>query len=307
MKILVVQDEAVLALLLRRLLERAGHEVRISRDGAQAWFALEEEPIPVVISDWVMPELDGPTLCRRIRSRGYGFYTYVILLTARDGRKDRVEGLRAGVDDFLVKPVDPEELLARLEIARRILEIQSRLERQNDRLRNLATADELTGLKNRREFHRVLEVGFALATRQRIPVSLILLDVDHFKRFNDNFGHPAGDETLQAVAAVLRSHTRPHDTAARYGGEEFALMLIGVGETEACGIAERIRTSVAEQPWPHRPVTVSLGVATVSPGVTTPSALVDCADQALYTAKRRGRNCVVLYDPSLPVEVTAPA
>jgi diguanylate cyclase (GGDEF)-like protein len=216
-----------------------------------------------------------------------------------------MEGLRAGADDFLVKPVDRDELAARLEIAKRILDVQAKLERQNEQLLELATTDELTGLSNRRQFRRSLDLGFALAKRQAIPLSLVLLDVDHFKKFNDEFGHPAGDQTLRDVGAVLKEHCREHDTAARYGGEEFALVLLGAGQPEACDVAERIRSAMVDRAWPHRPVTASFGVATADPGMRDASALVEEADQALYRSKRRGRNCVTPHDHELLTDASS--
>ena len=205
MRILLVEDEEVTAAALRGIVASLGHQVTVVADGTSAWRLLQEEHIPVVLSDWMMPGLDGPSLCRHIRGLGDSPYTYIILLSVRDRRADRMEGLRAGADDFLVKPVEAEELSVRLEIARRILSVQERLERQNARLTELATTDDLTGLVNRREFRRALGLNFALAQRQGLPLSLILFDIDHFKDFNDTFGHPAGDEALRTLAQVVRS------------------------------------------------------------------------------------------------------
>ena len=193
-------------------------------------------------------------------------YTYVVMVTARGGNEDRLEALAAGADDFLAKPFDPRELVARLGIADRLIAMQEELERKNAELRALATTDELTGLKNRRRFFEELETQFALAARRRSPLSLVLLDVDHFKAYNDAFGHPAGDDVLRGVADVLRGVTRGHDTVARHGGEEFAVLLPGTGPEVARGMAERLREAVERRAWPHRPVTASFGVATIDPG-----------------------------------------
>ena len=154
---------------------------------------------PLLISDWMMPLVDGPELCRRIRSAAGDHYTYIILLTSRDRREDRLEGLRAGADDFLIKPPDPDELTVRLEIAERILKVHAQLARQNERLAELAAVDELTGTKNRRRFREDLELLFAQAERLGSPLSLIMLDLDQFKAYNDTFGHPAGDEILRLL------------------------------------------------------------------------------------------------------------
>ena len=223
--------------------------------------------------------MDGLELCRRIRALSGRPYTYFVLVTARGGHEDRLEALAAGADDFLAKPFDTRELVARLEIAHRLLAMQEELERKNAALRALATTDELTGLKNRRRFFEDLESQFALAARQRSPLSLVLLDVDHFKAYNDAFGHPAGDDVLRGVADALRSVTRGHDTVARYGGEEFAVLLPGTGPDVARGMAERLREAIERRAWPHRPVTASFGVATTTPGTGAAQELVDQADR----------------------------
>jgi two-component system chemotaxis response regulator CheY len=198
--------------------------------------------------------------------------------------------VRAGADDFLTKPPDPDELAVRLEIAGRILAVHDQLARQNALLTELASTDELTGVKNRRRFREDLELLFAQADRQGSPLSLILLDIDHFKRYNDAFGHPAGDRVLQQVGATLRSNLRGHDVVARYGGEEFVVLLPATVADAALEVAERLRAAIAGHDWPHRAVTASFGVATSGPGTPVAAALVDQADRALYLAKEAGRN-----------------
>jgi diguanylate cyclase (GGDEF)-like protein len=293
-KILIAEDQAPTALFLRRILERMGHEVTVARDGAEAWRLVEVGDAQLLISDWVMPGLDGLELCRRIRTMERARYLYVILLTSRDRREDKLAGLRAGADDFLFKPPDPDELAVRLEIAGRILDVHDHLALQNRRLAELATTDELTGLKNRRQWRADLESHVSMAIRTGQPLSLILLDVDHFKRYNDTFGHPAGDGLLEALATVLLAEIREHDVAARYGGEEFVILLPATGAEEALVVAERLRSAIAGRPWPHGPVTASLGVATATPrNAAAATSLVDQADEALYCAKRAGRNRVV--------------
>jgi two-component system chemotaxis response regulator CheY len=295
MRILLVEDEPIPALMLRRILEGMGYDVVSAADGMEALRTLESERIPLVISDWMMPGLDGPGLCQRIRARDQGSYTYVILLSVRGNRMDRMEGLCAGADDYLVKPVDKEELAVRLEIARRILDVQAKLQVQNARLLEVATTDELTGLRNRAAFRRALEASFGMAARHRLPLSLVLADVDHFKSYNDAFGHPAGDEALRTVAAVLKSQLRGHDTVARHGGEEFAAVLPGATEEHAFKVAERLCRALTSAHWPLRPVTASFGVAGINPTVDNPADLIECADQALYHSKRRGRDRVTAY------------
>jgi diguanylate cyclase (GGDEF)-like protein len=295
MKILIAEDQAPSALLLRRTLERMGHELSVAPDGEQAWRIVQSGLAPLLISDWMMPLVDGPELCRRIRSAPLEKYTYIILLTSRDRKEDRLEGLRAGADDFLTKPPDPDELAVRLQIAERILKVHAQLARQNERLVELAAVDELTGTKNRRRFREDLELLFGQSERLGSPLSLIMLDIDHFKEYNDAFGHPAGDEILRRLGWALRSALRSHDVVARYGGEEFVVLLPATGENEAVEVAERLRVAIAKGDWPRRAVTASLGVGTIGPHTAGAHALVEQADRALYHSKQAGRNQVTHF------------
>ena len=296
MKILIAEDQAPSALFLKRSLERMGHQAVIASDGREAFEMLEKTPFSVVISDWVMPRMDGSELCRAIRKRENRGYVFIILLTSKDGRQDRLDGLRAGADDFLTKPPDSDELTVRLEIAERILAVHHALEVQNERLAELATIDELTGVKNRRRFREDLEIFHSVSIRRQLPLSVLMLDVDHFKSYNDQFGHPAGDQALRKVAAFLTDNTRAHDVVARYGGEEFVVLLPSTGAIDATILADRLRGQIESFDWLLREVTVSIGVATTNREGSTPEMLVESADQALYHAKRSGRNRVVHCD-----------
>jgi two-component system chemotaxis response regulator CheY len=295
MRLLIAEDQPASALFLRRTLERLGHEVVVTTDGNEAWQKLQEEDVSAVISDWMMPGIDGLELCRRIRRRAGLRYTYIILLTCRDRRSERLEGLRAGADDFLVKPLDADELAVRLQIAQRILGVQNELERLNVRLAELVTTDGLTGARNRRSFDEILQTAVSFASRHGMPLSLVMLDVDQFKGFNDTYGHPAGDGVLRTVTELLRQNCRDHDEVARYGGEEFVVLLPGTDAPGSLMIAERLRTAVAAHHWPLRPVTISVGVTTTSLGVSNARTLIEEADRALYQSKKRGRNCATHY------------
>jgi diguanylate cyclase (GGDEF)-like protein/PAS domain S-box-containing protein len=314
MRTLVADDDVSSSLALKRILESLGHEVLLAGDGDEAWSLVQEFPIELVITDWVMPRLDGPEFCRRIRRRSGRPYTYVVLITGKGGDEDRLEALDAGADDFLTKPVDARELAARLKIAGRMLTIQDELlnrslqvERMyaelrchNERLTELATTDELTGVQNRRKFHEALEKHLGLAARQDLPLSVLLLDLDEFKPYNDRHGHLAGDDALRTVARILRANVRGHDVVARYGGEEFAVLLPA---TDACTsriLSERLRQAIEDHGWPLRRVTASLGIATTSPGPAQPEALLGAADMALYHSKGKGRNCVTHHDDLRP-------
>ncbi|HZW35055.1 MAG TPA: diguanylate cyclase [Isosphaeraceae bacterium] len=295
MKILIAEDQPTAALFLRRNLEKMGHEVAIAPDGETAWQMIRHGEASVLISDWMMPNLDGLELCQRLRTTGCDRYIYIILLTSLDRREDRLQGLRAGADDFLTKPPDQDELALRLEIAERILAVHDQLAQYNLRLAELATTDELTGVKNRRRFREDLDLLFSQAVRHNLPLSLILLDIDHFKQYNDTFGHPAGDQVLQGIGATLRAAVRRHDVVARYGGEEFVVLLPATDAGDAAELAERLRSTIAGRPWPHRTVTASFGVATTDSDIASAAALVDNADRALYQAKQTGRDRIIHF------------
>jgi len=290
MKILIAEDQPTAALFLSRTLEKLGHEVVVAHDGEEAWKILRQGDSPLLISDWMMPNLSGTDLCRRIRAVGGERYIYIILVTSRDRREDRLNGLRAGADDFLTKPPDADELAVRLGIAERILAVHDQLARQNARLAELAAIDELTGTKNRRRFREDLYLLFGQAIRLRLPLSLIMLDIDHFKQFNDTFGHLAGDEVLRRVGSILSTAVRSHDVVARYGGEEFVVLLPATEAENAREVAERLRIAISSATWPQRQVTASFGIATTNPDTSTVTILLNQADQALYHSKEAGRN-----------------
>lgn len=446
MRVLIAEDDAVSRLILRKALEELGFAVVAARDGAEAWKLFQQEPFPIVISDWMMPEMDGLELCRRIRAHQSRGYTYFILLTARDSKEDRLHAIEVGADDFLSKPLDRAELAARLSVARRILDMEHRLreanlelarqkeelelktqalemsqemiqqanlrfrelfdsvpvpcytfdahgtiyewnraaallygwqeyevltrsifhtiipeeERENlqdqihrvlrneccveegvdrcrdgttryvlrslfplhnasgqvvaiigasvditqrvqyerelralnERLESLAFTDALTGLFNHRAMQDKLAEQFARARQGEHTFSLILADIDHFKRFNDTYGHQAGDEVLRTVAQVLRERSPSQSVVARYGGEELCILLPRYTLESAIEIAETLRQAVASTPTPYRQITASFGVAEYMPYMHAPSEVIEVADAALYEAKRAGRNCV---------------
>lgn len=455
-RILIVEDDPVSALLLRKVLEQRGSKVDHAENGVEALRKFDTFPYRIVISDWMMPEMDGIELCRKVRQASDG-YVYVILLSAKSQKEDRLDAYNAGVDDFLTKPLDREELFARLKVANRILLTEDRLRMQseelklagdrmrnmndrlllasrrfeelfsglpvacftfdkeglvhewnrtasalfgtqpeltlmkpvwdafegkdegfwsrdlvekifggqelsnvdwqltlgpeerhlicnviplhgvsgevlggiatnqditerrraeqciqvfardlelqkvaleeaNERLATLAVTDGLTGLWNHRRFREELETVFARSRRTEESLSVVLLDVDHFKLYNDAFGHPAGDVVLQQVARIMRTSCRQHEAVARYGGEEFAIVFPGGSAEDAFGAAERIRMAIADADWPEREITASLGVATIRPTDVTADDVLQRADAALYASKQNGRNCVSHFD-----------
>jgi diguanylate cyclase (GGDEF)-like protein len=294
MKILIAEDETVQRRLLEGLLKRWGHEVITASDGQQAWAALTaEEPPDLAILDWIMPGMDGLRVCRELRKNSDRKYIYIILLTARDRTQDLVEAMEAGADEYLVKPFDAQELKARLIAGKRILDLQEQLVCANRTLQFQATHDPLTTLFNRGAIVRILENELARSLRDRQPTSIILIDIDHFKKINDTRGHSAGDAVLRRAAQRMHSSVRGYDSVGRYGGEEFLIVLPGCSLHMAAQRAEQIRIMLGE-PSPDASelsITASMGVA-VARGKTVVDELLACADDALYQAKRNGRNRV---------------
>lgn len=297
MKILVADDEPISRHLLERFLRKWQYEVLVACDGSEAWQALEREDAPrLVILDWVMPGMDGAEICRKVRQQTDRPYTYILLLTGKSKKQDLVEGLEAGADDYLPKPFDKEELRVRLRAGRRILELQEQLIAGREGQKFQATHDALTGLWNRAGILEILEKEVARARRQSSPLSIVLADLDHFKRINDTYGHLAGDAVLREAAQRMRASVRSYDSVGRYGGEEFLIALPG---SSTVNQAERIRASVGANPvdTPEAPITVtlSLGVAVwQEDGKATVDTLLRPADAALYRAKKAGRNRVEL-------------
>jgi two-component system cell cycle response regulator len=292
-KILVADDDAVSRRLLEATLRRWGYDVVVAEDGARAWEILQEEAAPqLAILDWVMPGLDGPQICGEVRSLGEQRYIYLLLLTAKSEKEDLVKGLDAGADDFLTKPFDAQELRARLRAGIRILELQ-------EKLRVEATHDSLTGLWNRGAALDLLRRELSRGERHGTPVTVVMADIDHFKRINDTHGHLAGDVVLREVAHRLSSAVRSYDVAGRVGGEEFLFVFPGCAIGDAVDQAERLRACInrepADTPEGPIPVTLSLGVAVREGRVSVdPDSLLRAADTALYRAKRGGRDRVEL-------------
>jgi diguanylate cyclase (GGDEF)-like protein len=294
MKTLVADDDAVTRRTLVGLLEQLGHTPIEARDGLEAWNAIHaEDAPPLLVLDWMMPGLSGVEICRRLRSSQKRPYHYILILTARDSKDDLIEGLEAGADEYLSKPADLRELRARVRAAERVLLVQ-------DELRARAITDELTGVLNRRGIVERIGHEFALVLRDDRPLSVVLLDVDHFKAVNDTFGHHIGDEVLVEIARRLRSQLRPYDDVGRYGGEEFAITLPACRAEDAVRVACRVRRAICETPIASSsgPIsaTVSAGVASAAPRRHAKAEhIIAEADTALYTAKGNGRNRVELY------------
>lgn len=306
MKILLVDDSLAERLVISAQLEEMGHQVVCGEDGQQGVALYLEQQPDLVLLDVNMPVMDGQTAARQMRSSSPEWVPIIFLsASARPG--EVAAGIEAGGDDYLIKPVDPRVLSAKMmamqriaEMRHQLLRISAELEQANDELQRKADLDGLTGIANRRHLDRHLQAQAALCQRHKIPLSVIMLDLDHFKTYNDNYGHLAGDSCLKKVAKVMqRQVQRPTDLVGRYGGEEFSVILPDTDETGAQILAEKIRQSVSALAIPHENnsaaphVTLSLGVATCvpEPGFN-PADLVSRADKALYQAKQAGRNRV---------------
>jgi two-component system cell cycle response regulator len=310
-KILVVEDDPTSLRLLSVNLRYAGHEVVEAPDGAAAWSLFQAEPQRMVITDWMMPKLDGLALIGNIRAAEHDAYTYIIMVTALATKPQVVSGLVGGADDYLTKPFDPDELLARVTIGERILNLEEDLRAAKRQAEVLARQDSLTGLPNRLAIREraLAELNRLARDHTSGPLSIILLDVDRFKTINDRYGHEAGDRALRHVAALLAEAMRNYDVVGRWGGEEFLLVLPNAPLGAARAAAERIRERLAQADLHLNGggagVTASLGVATVSPEAVRPGAageqwldrLVRAADRALYEAKGLGRNRVAVAPP----------
>ncbi len=301
MKILIVEDDPLSRQLVKTPLQRAGYEVVEAEDGQAAWELFQHEPFALVITDWMMPGLDGPALVQRIRSSGQKSYTYIIMLTAMDDTNNVVAGLESGADEYLTKPFNGRALIARVASGARILKLEEQLIEAHHKMEILAMHDGLTGLFNRRAIEQHAEAELDLAKRKERSLSILLLDVDHFKSINDQYGHKSGDDALRQLAQILTDNLRQYDRAGRWGGEEFLVVLPETQLSEAITVAERLRVSVAETKLSLEngegfSMQASLGAAFASGPYPSLSKLIDAADQALYQAKQSGRNRVCSYD-----------
>ena len=298
--VLIVEDDDAGARLMERYLSPLCCRVLRVRDGESALKAVENETVDVMLLDLLLTEMDGFQVCRQIKGCEATLTIQVVMMTSLRDMTSRIRGIEAGTDDFLTKPVDKEELRARVLALFRKKAYFDRLCAQVSTALQAAITDELTGIYNSAYFKYFLDLELKRSQRYKHPLGLLMIDVDNFKQYNDTRGHQAGDSYLSQFGTLLRQNLREIDLAARYGGEEFAVVLPYTEEEGAGEAAEKIRSAVASQlaagdgigPLP----TVSIGVALYPYHADAARSLIQSADQALYRAKRTGKNRVCIGD-----------
>jgi len=301
MKVLIADDENVSRRKLEEFLEDLDYRVISCKGGLEAWDVIQSGNAPnMLILDWMMPGMDGMEICRRVRELAREPYTYILLLTSRGGHEDIVKGMEAGADDYITKPFNQNELRARLNAGRRIVELNEDLLNIRNDLKRQAIYDELTGLYNRHYMIEILEKEFSRAMRYQTDLSCLLLDLDYFKEVNDTFGHTFGDFVLREFSTCLKQEARKTDIPFRYGGEEFMLLLPNTEIGGALYLAGKIRTACETRKYDDgnnsTSVTVSIGISTVKQHqLNEGKELMAFADKALYRAKAEGRNRVEVY------------
>jgi diguanylate cyclase (GGDEF)-like protein len=296
-RVLVGDDSAVSRKLVEHTLSEKRYSLVFAKSGRETVDLFAEHRPALVIVDWIMPDLTGIEICKHIRSKTQASYTYIILLTGKSEKESVVEGLAAGADDYLTKPFHPEELIARVGVGLRIMELQREIEVKNAMLQELALTDPLTSLPNRRAIEDWATRQLSGAARYGFSFWVALADLDHFKAVNDTHGHDAGDTVLKAFSQILKSKSRRSDICGRIGGEEFLFVLTHATKEDAKSVIECVRAELEATKFNFNgnslTVTASFGLVGFA-GTRAPdfNRLVAQADSALYSAKRMGRNRV---------------
>ncbi|MCD6223935.1 MAG: diguanylate cyclase [Deltaproteobacteria bacterium] len=299
--ILIAEDNPVSGKMLEKILVQEGHEVIFAENGRIAMEKFNNEFCPIIITDWMMPEMSGPELCKAIRAEEHHGYVYIVLVTANNDKQEIVTGLEAGADDYITKPYNHAELIARLNTGIRFLKLEASLKKANEEIRKLSVTDSLTGSYNRTFIAAQLPKELKRAIRYNRPLSVIFCDIDHFKKINDTFGHSAGDKVLKEFVRIISNSVRiKADWIGRYGGEEFLAVLPETDIHGACLLAERLRKKVEAMVLKTMGETISITASFGVAGLNHETAyeanayeeLISVADQYLYQAKNEGRNMV---------------
>ena len=297
--LLIAEDDRVSVKLLEKHTKAWGFEVSVAHDGAIAWKIYQESnDIQIAILDWMMPNLSGIELCQKIREKNQEPYVYLILLTSKNCPEDIISGLSAGADDYITKPFNPSELRARLKTGERIIKLEYELRMARQKFQELAMHDGLTNLLNRVAVLDELMGEIARANRTNTSLSSLMLDIDHFKKINDTYGHQVGDEVLVEVAARLKTELRVYDKIGRYGGDEFFIILSNCTWEFGKKVADRLLRRISGTPIHTQsgPVQTAVSIGLTSTDKLkeiTPEIMINVSDKALYQAKHKGRNCFV--------------
>ncbi|MBI9096577.1 MAG: diguanylate cyclase [Sphaerochaeta sp.] len=297
MHILIAEDDYTSRTMLRAVLQKAGHDVVATVDGDEAWQILQQEDSPkLLILDLLMPKMDGLEVVEKVRASQKKIPPYIIMLTSKGEKSDIIQGLDAGADDYLTKPFDVGELRARIEVGRRLLEMQKELIESRELLAHQATHDPMTDLLNRRAIMNNLQTALSRAQKNQTNIAVGMIDIDHFKRINDTYGHQVGDDVLIGLAQRLKQATSVQDHVSRFGGEEFLVFFPFTTKDEVEPLFSSLFSQVSGISLATRKglirITVSIGIALSKPGCSL-DELVGFADKALYDAKETGRNKMV--------------
>ena len=304
--IMVVDDDIVSRTVVQKHLLKKGFEVDTAANGSEALQLFDKKFYPIILTDWMMPEIDGPQLCRFIREKKTDGYVFILLITARDSKTDIVSGLESGADDYLTKPIHPAEMVARIKTGIRILELEHSLKKATEEIRLLSITDPLTGCFNRGYLNERFPQELNRAARYSHPLSVVLADIDHFKIVNDTYGHQVGDVVLKAFAQCIDEQVRKKiDWVVRYGGEEFLIILPETRNLGAYSMAERLRKAVAGMKIRAGDVSINITASFGGACVAfenknafdiTMDKLVGLADQKLYESKDKGRDQVCICE-----------
>jgi two-component system cell cycle response regulator len=302
-KLLIADDSRIYRKLLEETFIQNPYPTVFARSGREAMDLFAEHKPDLVITDWIMPDLAGIELCKQVRGAAKDSYTYIIIVTSNTEKREILAGLSAGADDYLTKPFSPAELRARVAVGCRVIDFHRQLQSKTRQLEELALTDELTGLPNRRAVENWAKREIAGAVRHHFPLSVVMADLDRFKRLNDSFGHEAGDAVLKKFAQILKNNCRSCDMYGRFGGEEFVILLSHADLKGAFSAVDNIRSSLAETIFTFGGLdviaTASFGIATLDGEAENFGQLVARADRALYSAKQSGRNRIELVTRNL--------